>query len=117
MGNEILDLASGRYLNESAIHEYALRCSKQFKAGKFTRVSQDFIDEVKADVEAWVRAIRKQWSTFSPFEGEPEGGQLAFTTGALCEKIMPELNDAVARLIKNKVWKHPSCGKTLGRSR
>lgn len=114
---EPLDLASGRYLNESAIHSYALHCSARYKAGKFNRVGQDFIDEIKADVESWIRGLRQQWKNASPFEDTPETDAETFTTGALMEKIQPELNQAIARLIKNKVWRHPSCGKTLGRSR
>ena len=114
---EPLDLATGRYLNESAIHSYALHCSAKYKAGKFQRVGQDFIDEVKADVESWIRGIRQQWKNASPLDGETPDDQVIFTTVALMEKIQPELNAAIARLIKNKVWRHPSCGKTLGRSR
>lgn len=113
-----IDLASGRFLNESAIHAYALECSASCKAGKFTRVGEDFIDEVKADVESWIRGIRQQWKNSTPFDGAPTAEEpLTFTTGALLEKIQPELNEAIGRLIKNKVWRHPTCGKTLGRTR
>jgi hypothetical protein len=110
-----IDLASGRFLNESAIHAYALKCSASYKAARFTRVGEDFIDEVKADVESWVRGIRQQWKNSTPFDGAPS--EETFTTGALLEKIQPELNEAIGRLIKNKVWRHPTCGKTLGRTR
>jgi hypothetical protein len=114
--NEPLDLASGRFLNEAAIHSYALYCSETYKAGKFTRVGQDFMDEVKADVESLIRGLRQQWKDSTPFEDNQQAC-VTFTTGALLEKIQPELNAAIGRLIKNKVWKHPSCGKTLGRTR
>jgi len=112
--NEILDLASGRYLNESAIKEHALACSKQFRAGKFTRCGSDFVEEVKADVESVIREIRNKCLTKLH---EPLATELVFTTGALCDKLQPELNALTARIIQNKVQSQPSCGCTLGRTR
>lgn len=110
----ILDICSGRYLNETAIRDFALGCSAQFRAGRFTRVGEDFLDEVKADVEAFIRTIRKQWPTQLH---EPADCNAVFTTGALLEKIEPVLNAAIGRLIQNKVQRQLSCGKTLGRTR
>lgn len=114
MSDETIDLASGRFLNESAIREHALACSKQFRAGKFTRVGQPFIDEIKTDVEVLVRNIRNQTpvSLDSPLETEA-----AFTTGALDEKVIRELNRLVGRIIQNKVKRQPTVGVTLGRTR
>jgi hypothetical protein len=111
---KIIDIASGRYLNESAIKDHALACSKKFRAGKFTRCGVDFIDEIKADVEAVIRELRNKHlvKLHDPLETE-----LVFTTGALCDKIQPELNAMVSRIIQNKVQVQPSCGRTLGRTR
>src|SRR5712664_597615 len=114
MSNENIDLASGRYLNESAIREHALLCSKQFRAGKFTRVGAEFVEEVKVDVEAVIRELRKKHPTnhHPPMQTERD-----FTTGNLCDRIMPELNQVISRIIQNKVQSQPSCGVTLGRTR
>lgn len=114
--NEPIDLASGRFLNESALRAHALKCSEKLKANRFTRVGQDFLDEVSADVEALVRNIRNQQGTalFLPLEPETE---LSCVTGALSVKVMIELNRLICRIIQNKVQRQPSCGKTLGRTR
>jgi hypothetical protein len=115
---EVLDLSSGRYLNESAIHAHALQCSKSYRAGKFTRVGGDFVDEVKADVEALIREIRGKYKTLHPaLSLSVASSNSAFTTGALSDRVMAELNNAIGRLIQNKVQRQPSCGKTLGRTR
>jgi len=114
MNDEALDLASGRYLNESAIRAHALDCSAKFKGGKFTRVGQDFIDEVKIDVEGLIRDLRGK---YKPRLFPPHVGEQTFTTGALMERIQHELNLAIGRLIQMKVEGHPSTGKTLGRTR
>jgi len=115
-GMEPLDLSTGRFLNESAIREHALRCSARFKGNRFTRVGQDFLDEVSADVEALVRNVRNQSATgiyepLEPFENT------SCVTGALSAKVMGELNRLICRMIQNKVQRQPSCGKTLGRTR
>lgn len=113
---EPLDLSNGRYLNESAIRDHALRCSAAFRAGKFTRVGQDFIDEVKADVEAWVRHLRNEVKTHMHQPLEPEANT-SCVTGLLCDRVAQELNLLVCRIIQNKVQRQPSCGKTLSRTR
>ena len=114
MSDEILDLASGRYLNESAIRSHALKCSETYRANKFTRVGQDFLDEVSADVEALIREIRNKYQNqvhlVLPLEN-------TCITGALSDRVMGEINNAIGRIIQNKVQRQPSCGKTLGRTR
>jgi hypothetical protein len=109
-----LDLTSLRFLNESALREHALACSDKFRAGLFTRVGQDFVDEVKADVEKLVRELRGKCPTFH----DPLNPQRAdFVTGLLADKILFEWNAMIGRLIQNKVQRQPSCGKTLRRTR
>lgn len=101
-------------LNVAAIKEHALQCSKQFRAGKFTRVGEDFIEEVFTDVECLVRELRNKYPVTldSPLESE-----LVFTKGALIDKIQQELNRSIGRLIQNKVKRQPTVGVTLGRTR
>lgn len=113
--NEPLDITTLRYLNESAIHEQALKCSKKFRAGLFTRVGQEFIDEVKADAERMIRELRGKFPTFH--DPLPESENSGCVTGLLSDKLAREFNNAICRLIQSKVHRHPSVGKTLGRTR
>lgn len=112
---DALDLASLRYLNESAIKQHALRCSARCRNNKFTRVGQDFIDEVKADVEAFIRDLRTSANRdVQPHPMvEPDED---FLTGALLEKLKPILNKTVARIIQSKVQRQTT-GKTLSATR
>jgi hypothetical protein len=114
--DEPLDLSSGRFLNEAAVRGHALRCSARFRNNRFTRVGQDFLDEVKADVEAVIRALRSQAQTklFDPLE--PDENTYC-VTGALCDKVGIEMNRLICRIIQNKVQRQPSVGKTLSRTR
>lgn len=111
-----LDLASMRYLNESAIKEHALQCSVKFRGNRFTRVGEDFTEEVKADVEAVVRELRTK-ANASVAPHEVLSPDVDFLTGALMDKLRPILNQLVGRIIQSKVQRQPSCGKTLGRTR
>lgn len=104
-----------RLLNESAIHAHALECSRRYRAGKFTRVGQDFMDEVKTDVDNLIRNVRNQIQTLHPVI-EPEK-EKCFITRALCDKVMGEMNRLIGRIIQNKIQRHPTVGKTLGRTR
>lgn len=100
-------------LNVAAVKRHSLACSKAHRANKFTRVGQDFLDEVDADIEALVRELRNRYATQVHLELQTEEN---FITPALLEKITRELNSAIARLIQNKVQRQPSVGSTLGRT-
>ena len=110
-----IDIASMRYLNEAAVHKHALACSAKFRAGKFTRVGSEFVDEVKADVENLVRGLRNQNPVVLDEPLEPE--ETSFVTGALSDKVINEFNRLVGRIIQNKVKRQPTVGKTLSRTR
>ena len=114
--SEPLDLSTGRFLNESAIREHSLRCATTFRGGRFTRVGQDFLDEVSADVEAMIRELRNKYPTQIHEPLEP-AENMSCVTGALCDKFRTELNRAICRLLQNKVQRQPTVGKTLGRTR
>lgn len=117
MNDETIDLASGRFLNKSAIREHALECSKQFRAGMFTRVGSDFMDEVRADVECIIRELRNKAANnmvHPPLE-IPE--ERSFVTGAISDKLDGVMNQLIGRIIQNKVQRQPSCGVTLSRTR
>ena len=114
MNETPLDISSARYLNEAAIREHALECSANFRANTFTRVGEDFMNEVKADVEAALRELRNKTSTrMYP----PLATAKIFVTGLFQERAGEIFNDLVGRIIQNKVQRQPSCGKTLGRTR
>lgn len=113
MDNEPLDLSSGRWLNETAIRTYALDCSKNCRNGKFTRVGEEFIDEVKADVEALLRELRSKHSQLN----FPPVPVFNFVTGNIEERISLILNEVIGRIVQRKVERQPSRGVTLGRTR
>lgn len=101
-------------LNITAIKKHALACSVARKNGRFTRVGQEFIEEVEADVEAIVRKVLATgYITF----GLPVKTEEIFVTGALADRMKEVLNTAVAQIIENKVARQPSVGCTLGRTR
>ena len=118
MNGETIDqvVASDRpALNESAINEYALLCSKLYRAGKFTRVGKDFRDEVYTDVEFIIRKLRSEYrETLHPPVTIPESG---FVKGVVLDKIKAELNLTIGRCIQSKVQRQPTVGCTLGRTR
>jgi len=76
-------------------------------------VGQDFIDEVKADVEAVVRELRAKGV---PRDGELIAPETSLLTGALSDKLGSVMNLVIAKIIQNKVRAMPSCGVTLGRT-
>lgn len=104
-----------RIVNRAAVFAHALHCSAIHRHGKFTRVGQDFIDEVEADVEALIREIRNRWTTTFDVVQLRENERIV--TGQLLDKIQAELDLAIARLIQNKVQRQPSVGCTLRATR
>jgi len=115
-GEEVVELGTLRILNEAAVRDHALECSKKFRGGKFTRVGQDFLDEVRADVESMIRALDTAGGNTSPNEFL-NPGELGFTTGALSDRVMEKWNLVIAKIIQRKVQRQPSVGKTLSRTR
>ena len=104
---------SPRLLNRAAIKKHALEVSKQLRAGKFSRVSEDFFLEVEADIEALVRNISGKYPT-SRDTIDPKG---TFVTGLLTKRVVAEMNPMIGRMIQSKVLGLPSCGKTIGKTR
>jgi hypothetical protein len=111
-------------LNQAAIKEFALRCSKAYRAGKFTRVGEDFIQECLDDVECLLREIRNKYNTLHPALGQ--GSSLALpgeednvfiVKGAFKDRLETIFNQAICRMIQNKVQRQPTVGVTLGRTR
>lgn len=111
------ELATLRLLNESAVRQHALACSEKFRAGKFTRVGDDFLQEVRADVETFIRELRgAKWQT-TLHDPLPLPENISCVTGALSGKVMAALDEAISRLIQNKVQRQASVGCTLRATR
>lgn len=105
-----------RLFNRSAVKDHALKCSKEKRAGKFTRVGEDFIAELEADIEVLLREpLAKAFVDNSELVQPAEGTR--FITGELLERLGESLNAAIPRMIQKKVARQPSCGCTLGRTR
>ena len=103
-----------RALNRAALKTHALACSKAFRAGKFTRMGEDFVAEVEADVEEILRDLKSKRPTQLH---EPFQTCVQVVTGELKDALAEIFNDLVLRIIQNKVQAQPSCGCTLGRTR
>lgn len=101
-------------INQSAIKKHALACSKANRAGRFTRVGQDFLDEVNSEVEALVRDLRN--NRFPVQVNAPLATDECFVKEVLLEKVKDALNQAIARIIQQRVQRQPSVGTTLGRT-
>lgn len=111
---QLAGVYSLRMLNESAVREHGLNCSRICRAGKYTRVGQPFIDEVLADVESsFVRSIEAMCRT--TLHAPVDAGELWFLTGNLEKRILERVNRAVGRLIQNKVQRQTT-GCTLTRT-
>lgn len=108
-------ITTARRVNRAAVRAHALRCSENLRAGKFTRVGEDFMDEVEADVEALIREIRNRWTTTFDVVQLRENERVV--TGQLLDKLQVELDNAIARLVQNKVQRQPSVGCTLRATR
>jgi hypothetical protein len=100
-----------RLLNQSAVKQHALRCSKQLRAGAFERVSQEFLDDIQSCADNMIREINAKFQP--PIHAVVGTEEAKFVTGELMDKAQRIFNDAVGRLIQAKVQRHPSIGKTL----
>ncbi len=111
------DLTSrdSRITNRAAVKKHALQCSKERRAGKFTRVGEAFYQELEADVEALVRELRNKFPCQTDVVQPDE--TLILVTGDLIDKVKTELHIMIARMIQNKVQRQPSCGCTMQNTR
>lgn len=98
-------------INRSAVKAFALKVSKERRAGKFTRVGEDFLDQIEAEVEAVIRGISglAQWDQFV----KPDESLRGLTTGAALDKVREKLEEKTILITHGKVMRHPSIGCTL----
>jgi len=100
-----------RDYNEAVIRRYALKVSEETRAGKYTRVSEQFIIDVEAEVEALLRKLRQPAVAFNgKIVDVPEGEE--FLTGAGKKKLAEATNIAIASIIHRKT-KDIRTGKTF----
>lgn len=101
---------SNSVINRSAVKCYALGVSGKHRAGKFERVSGEFLDAVEAEVEATIRRMTASESA----HGTPdEAPALSFTTKHARERMIEKLEEATRSIVFKKVMRHPSVGCTL----
>lgn len=96
-------------INRSAVKTFALEISAERKAGKFTRVSEDFLTGVEAEVESYIRKLNPTVG----IHGVAPLDDQSFVTKLAREKMEARLNDVTRAIIFNKVMRHPSVGMTL----
>lgn len=97
-------------INRSAVKVYALGVSGKHRAGKFTRVSEEFLTGVEAEVEATIRRMAPSESIHGTADGAPA---LDFTTKHARERMVERLEEATRSIIYKRVMRHPSIGQTL----
>jgi len=108
--SEILEaIRTESVINRSAVKAFALGISAERKGGKFTRVSEDFLTSVEAEVESFIRKLNPTVG----IHGAPPNGEQTFVTRLAREKLESRLNDVTRAIIFNKVMRHPSVGCTL----
>jgi hypothetical protein len=98
-------------INRSSVKAYALVVSRERRAGKFTRVSEEFLDAVEAEVEAAIRQI-SSLSQDAEKLVDPDDSR-EFITGAALERVRGRLQQRAQSIISGKVRRHPSIGCTL----
>lgn len=97
-------------INRSAVKKYALRVSALKRAGKFTRVSEEFLTQVEADLDSCIRQLAI--SDISGMTNTDEGADW-FITGQALKKTEERLNMLARLIIHRKVMRHPTIGCTL----
>ena len=113
-GGELLTTpTAGRpsIINRSAVKAYALKVSKERRAGLFQRVSKEFLDSVEANLEALIREIAQGYTSRERVVPDPEHDW--FVNGRTLRCAEDKLNEAVQKIVLAKVHGHPSIGKTL----
>jgi hypothetical protein len=102
-------------MNNAAVKEYALECSKVCKGGRFTRMGEDFMAELAGDFEYIIRSIGSKTPVAWPSEVPLDGRHLLDLTDR--EKLYDVFTRLLARMIQRTVERQPSCGQTLGRTK
>jgi len=97
-------------LNRSTVKAYALKVSKEKRAGKFTRVSEEFLISCEAELEADIRRVISSVEDAAFIRPETPA---TFLTRVAREKMAERFEERALRIIHGKVMRHPSLGVTL----
>jgi len=97
-------------INRSAVKAYALKVSKERRAGKFTRVGEDFLDQIEAEVEAVIRQTAGGPSSDVVI---PDPDHDVLITGTALQHFKEKLAFRALVIVQSKVMRHPSIGCTL----
>jgi hypothetical protein len=100
---------NGRFI-KSAFKRQALRVSEVTRQGKFTRVSQEFIDNCIAEVEAKMASLAAPVNP-APY-GQVDTDGIDFLTGAGKKRLVEQFNIWIARAIHRQA-NNVRVGKTL----
>jgi hypothetical protein len=96
-------------IKPALVKRQALLVSSKLRAGKFNRVSQDFLDQVEADVDTLLRRLVMESKTQDPILA-PVG---KLFTPLAEDAILAFFNQRIAVIVQNRIRQHPSVGKTL----
>lgn len=97
------------YYNTAAIKRHAMKVSIETRSGKFSRVSEQFTNEVEASIEAFLRKMRAPVLSHTNLEVDCTED---FLTGAGKKRLVEAFNLWVAGEIHRKS-KDVRTGKTL----
>lgn len=95
-------------LNRASVKRYALKVSAQRRAGKFTRVGEEFYERCEARLETALRGIANLHGT-----DESPSSENTFITTTTRSKAEEMLEILSRRIIFSEVLRHPSMGCTL----
>lgn len=97
-------------INRSAVKKFALKVSAEKRAGKFTRVSEEFLTQVEADLDSSIRQLNNADMSEMSI---PDNDASWFVTGHATAKAEERLNMLATSIIHRKVMRHPTVGCTL----
>lgn len=91
----------------AAVKRHSLVCSQKLRAGKFSRVGEDFVQKIEACLEQAARMIGQSYTMAALPTDE------YFLTHEGERHILDNFNSWMAKSIQKSVQAHPSLGKTL----
>ncbi len=95
--------------NEAAIKRHAIAVTDQTRMGKFTRVSGQFVIDIEASIDAFIRKLRVETVSFT---GQTVPCDEQFLTGEGKKKLVEAFNIWIAGEIHRKT-KDVRVGRTL----
>lgn len=100
-------------LNRSQVKAYALAVSKCNRAGKFTRVSKQFLDAVEREVHEKLTALGSSSDQVTNSELDAPAPDNLLNKKSAFELAKQQMNMIAVRVVRGKVRSHPSIGCTL----